>query len=245
MDALAQAPLVIASGGSGMESRRSRCSTRSRPSSHFPVFFKRRDPPSFCCHYPCWSPPGTEGSARGWLLSAVIVLFIWPADLSTPNVMRLLIFIAQCLVCSALMGSLHRSRRLALSEAATRRASESALRRSDALQSAVLTAAFDCIITLDDQGRIIEFNPAAEQTFGLARSQAIGRGLDEVVDFSGEKLGHEESLSHQTINAEQFLTVREPDGAFGQTGGRHCLSDRALDRPGQRGSRPLFCCLST
>ena len=72
----------------------------------------------------------------------------------------------------------------------------------------MLTAAFDCIITLDDQGRIIEFNPAAEQTFGLARSQAIGRGLDEVVDFSGEKLGHEESLSHQTINAEQFLTVR-------------------------------------
>ncbi len=101
---------------------------------------------------------------------------MWPTDLSTPNVMRLLIFIAQCLVCSVLMGSLHRSRRTALSEAATRRTSESALRRSDALQSAVLTAAFDCIITLDDQGRIIEFNPAAEQTFGLARAKRSAAG---------------------------------------------------------------------
>ena len=41
------------------------------------------------------------GLGPGLVARAVIVLFIWPADLSTPNVMRLLIFIAQCLVCSA------------------------------------------------------------------------------------------------------------------------------------------------
>ena len=145
------------------------------------------------------------GLGPGLFAGAAIVLFGWPADLSTPNVMRLLIFIAECLVCSVLMGSLHRSRRTALSEAATRRASESALRRSDALQSAVLTAAFDCIITLDDQGRIIEFNPAAEQTFGLARAQAIGRGLGEFVDFPPDDVHQGGNHLPGAVTSDQFL----------------------------------------
>jgi PAS domain S-box-containing protein len=126
------------------------------------------------------------GLGPGLFAGTAIFVCTWPGELSSPTVVRMLVFVAQCLLCSALMESLHRSRKTALSEAATRRSSESALRRSDALQSAVLTSAFDCIVTLDDQGRIVEFNPAAEQTFGLARSEAIGGRLDELVDFPKE-----------------------------------------------------------
>jgi PAS domain S-box-containing protein len=31
---------------------------------------------------------------------------------------------------------------------------------------AMLESALDCIINLDQKGRIVEFNPAAEKTFG-------------------------------------------------------------------------------
>ena len=50
-------------------------------------------------------------------------------------------------------------------------------RELDALRQAGL----DCIITMDHEGRIREFNPAAEKTFGYRRDEAIGRMLAELV----------------------------------------------------------------
>src|SRR5215469_6987732 len=49
-------------------------------------------------------------------------------------------------------------------------AEESAARNaSEALNAAIVAAATDAIITFDEAGRIVEFNPAAEQTFGRVR----------------------------------------------------------------------------
>jgi PAS domain S-box-containing protein len=149
------------------------------------------------------------GLGPGLFAGLIIVLcMLCTGDLRTPNAMQVLIFGAQCLLCSALMESLHRSRKTALSEAATRRASESALRRSDGLQSAVLTSAFDCIITLDARGRIVEFNPAAEQTFGLARADAIGRELREFIDFPNEA-EQLENHSPSASTAAQVVKARD------------------------------------
>ena len=36
-------------------------------------------------------------------------------------------------------------------------------------------AAFDCIVTIDQAGQIVEFNPAAERTFGYSRAEAAGQ----------------------------------------------------------------------
>ena len=148
------------------------------------------------------------GMGPGLFAGSAILFCMWPTELTTPNVTRALIFTGQCLLCSALMESLHRSRRTAVSEAAARHARESALRRSDALQSAVLTSAFDCIMTLDDEGRIVEFNPAAEQTFGLARAAAIGRRLCELVDFP-EVHQKEQSGSPAASIAAAFAKARD------------------------------------
>jgi PAS domain S-box-containing protein len=148
------------------------------------------------------------GLGPGLFAGAAILVGTWPDELTTPNLVRVLAFVAQCLLCSALMESLHRSRKTALSEAATRRDRELALRRSDALQSAVLTSAFDCIITLDDHGRIVEFNPAAEQTFGLPRPSAIGRRLCEFVDFPDEGAKDDEE-SQPAQSAAQFAKPRD------------------------------------
>jgi diguanylate cyclase (GGDEF)-like protein/PAS domain S-box-containing protein len=56
---------------------------------------------------------------------------------------------------------------------------------SEALKTAMIESALDCIITIDQQGRIVEFNPAAESTFGYSRAEAIGaRMVDLIIPLS-------------------------------------------------------------
>ena len=56
-----------------------------------------------------------------------------------------------------------------------RRHGEEEVRRSEARKTAILESALDAIITIDHEGAIVEFNPAAEKMFGWARSEAIGK----------------------------------------------------------------------
>ena len=60
------------------------------------------------------------------------------------------------------------------------RRAEQELRASEARKSAVLQTALDCIITMDHEGNVVEFNPAAEKTFGYTRDEVVGR---ELADF--------------------------------------------------------------
>jgi diguanylate cyclase (GGDEF)-like protein/PAS domain S-box-containing protein len=55
------------------------------------------------------------------------------------------------------------------------------LRQSEARKGAILQGALDGVITMDAAGRIVEFNPAAEKTFGYAREQAVGRLVDDLI----------------------------------------------------------------
>jgi PAS domain S-box-containing protein len=49
--------------------------------------------------------------------------------------------------------------------------------RRAAAQAAILQAALDAILTIDHEGRIVEFNPAAERIFGHKRSDVLGRDM--------------------------------------------------------------------
>jgi PAS domain S-box-containing protein len=46
---------------------------------------------------------------------------------------------------------------------------------------ATLEAALDCVITMDHRGDVIEFNPAAERTFGYSSEEAVGREMAELI----------------------------------------------------------------
>jgi PAS domain S-box-containing protein len=58
---------------------------------------------------------------------------------------------------------------------------EAAARRTEATNAAIVAGALDCIVTMDHEGRIVEFNPAAERTFGHARHDVIGRLMADVI----------------------------------------------------------------
>ncbi|MBX6342059.1 MAG: PAS domain S-box protein, partial [Thermomicrobiaceae bacterium] len=58
---------------------------------------------------------------------------------------------------------------------------EAALRESEARKDAILRSALDAIVSMDATGRIVEFNPAAEQMFGYSREEAIGAPLADLI----------------------------------------------------------------
>jgi len=58
---------------------------------------------------------------------------------------------------------------------------ERELKRSEVRKAAIVDSALDCIVTIDHEGCITEFNPAAEDTFGYRRDEVLGKHLADVV----------------------------------------------------------------
>lgn len=62
-----------------------------------------------------------------------------------------------------------------------RNQAERALRNNERKLRAVIDGALDGIVTINVQGQLVEFNPAAERIFGYQKSQVLGRKLSEVM----------------------------------------------------------------
>ena len=60
---------------------------------------------------------------------------------------------------------------------------------------AIVEAALDCIITMDHEGTVVEFNPAAEQTFGYRRADAVGREMAALIIPPSLRDGHRAGLA--------------------------------------------------
>ncbi len=62
-----------------------------------------------------------------------------------------------------------------------RKRSERALAASEGRKDAVLRAALDGVVIVDDEGVVVEVNPATEETFGWTRADAVGKPFLELV----------------------------------------------------------------
>lgn len=62
---------------------------------------------------------------------------------------------------------------------------EAALRQSERRLEAVIDNSAEAILSLDDQGRIVSFNNAAERIFGVPACRAIGSDVNQLVPFEG------------------------------------------------------------
>jgi len=72
---------------------------------------------------------------------------------------------------------------------------DSALRKSEARKGAILDSAQDSIISLDHQGRILEFNPAAQRMFGYSRDQAVGQEMAALIVPPSLRESHRRGLA--------------------------------------------------
>jgi PAS domain S-box-containing protein len=72
----------------------------------------------------------------------------------------------------------------------------------EARTSAILESAMDSIISMDHHGRIVEFNPAAERTFGYTRTDAIGQTMAELIIPPALRHRHQRGLAHFLATGE-------------------------------------------
>src|SRR6266513_790034 len=79
---------------------------------------------------------------------------------------------------------------------------EEELRESESLKGAVLESSLDALITIDRQGNIVEFNPAAEASFGISRQQALGKVMAELIIPPRLREAHNRGFAHYLTTGE-------------------------------------------
>jgi PAS domain S-box-containing protein len=87
-------------------------------------------------------------------------------------------------------------------EIASLRAMRQELGESAAQLRSIIDSALDAIVTIDENNRITEFNPAAEAIFGFRREQVIGRDLGETLIPHGLRAGHRRGLARHLHSSE-------------------------------------------
>jgi len=88
------------------------------------------------------------------------------------------------------------------------RREESELKRTEVRKAAILDSALDCIVTIDDQGRITEFNPAAEKTFGYRRGEVLGRHMADVIIPPSLREKHRQGFARHLATGEARVLGR-------------------------------------
>ncbi|MDP2246645.1 MAG: diguanylate cyclase, partial [Nitrosomonadales bacterium] len=83
--------------------------------------------------------------------------------------------------------------------------SERALRESEGKLRGMINAALDAIVSVDDQGQIVEFNPAAENIFGHSRESVLGRKLADVIIPPGMRDAHIAGHAHFVATGEKRI----------------------------------------
>ena len=89
-----------------------------------------------------------------------------------------------------------------------RKEAEEELRRSEARKTAILDSALDCILTIDHEGRITEFNPAAERTFGYRRDEVMGKHMVDVIIPPSLRELHQRGLGRSLATSDAQVLGR-------------------------------------
>lgn len=94
------------------------------------------------------------------------------------------------------------------------------LRESEARHRAVLETALECVISIDHSGRIFDFNPAAEQTFGYTLAEVAGQEMADLIVPPVHRAAHRRGLARyletgeaRVLNRRLELPARRKDGS--------------------------------
>jgi len=97
---------------------------------------------------------------------------------------------------------------------------ETELRASEARKAAILETALDAVITMDPEGRIVEFNRAAEEMFGYERADITGRTVADTIVPDSRREAHHRGLARYLVTGENTvigrrveMTGRRADGS--------------------------------
>jgi PAS domain S-box-containing protein len=117
--------------------------------------------------------------------------------------------------------------------------SHSSLREGEARMRAVLESALDAIVTMDHEGNIVAFNPAAEKLFGYKREDVVGRSLSETIMPPRFRLQHHQGLARYLKTGQERVIGRQLEMAAMRNDGSEFPIELAITLIAQDGP-PMF-----
>jgi PAS domain S-box-containing protein len=120
-----------------------------------------------------------------------------------------------------------------------RKQAQDELRNSELIHRAVLETAMDCIVTIDEQSRIREFNPAAAQTFGHDREAVMGQDLAQLLIPERYRDAHYRGMARYLETGEGRMLNRRIEVPALRANGEEFPIELSITRIGAPGP-PLF-----
>ena len=120
---------------------------------------------------------------------------------------------------------------------------ERELTRSEAYKAAILDSSLDCIVAMDHEGCITEFNPAAERTFGYDRESVVGKHLADVIIPPSLREKHRAGFARHLATGESRVLGRRVEMTALCADGREIPVEIAITRIPQDGPPSFTGCL--
>jgi two-component system cell cycle sensor histidine kinase/response regulator CckA len=115
-----------------------------------------------------------------------------------------------------------------------------ALQANEARYRAILDSALDAIVTIDGQGRVIEFNSAAERMFGYSAAEAAGQEMAELIVPPELRERHRQGLARQVATGVSTVMGRRIELTAQRRDGTVFPCELSIVRIGKDGDPPLF-----
>jgi PAS domain S-box-containing protein len=107
------------------------------------------------------------------------------------------------------------------------------------VKRALFESALDCIITIDAEGLVLEFSPAAERTFGYTRDEVLGTELAEKIIPPSLRAAHRRGMAHYHQTGEGPVLGKRIEVTAMRSDGSEFPIELAIARSNQSGA-PIF-----
>jgi two-component system, sensor histidine kinase and response regulator len=122
-------------------------------------------------------------------------------------------------------------------EIKTRHQAELDARNARARNDAILDVALDCVILMDQSGCIVQFNPAAERTFGYSTSDAVGRELAGLIIPTNKRATYRAALGRYLTMGDTGILNRHLELTAVRRGGEEFPVEVAIAPISSDGTR--------
>src|SRR5262249_54733637 len=107
---------------------------------------------------------------------------------------------------------------------------EETLRQSESRKSAILETALDAILSIDNEGKVHEWNPAAERIFGYSKAEALGRKMDDLIIPSSLREHYRDGLAEYLMTGVGSLLGRPIELTVMRADGTEFRAELAITR---------------
>jgi two-component system cell cycle sensor histidine kinase/response regulator CckA len=128
---------------------------------------------------------------------------------------------------------------LTLRDVTDRLSAEAALKESEARQHAVFETALDGLIMMDHEGRVAEFNPAAEQIFQYSRGEVLGKPMADLIIPPALRESHRRGLARYNATGQATILGRRIEISAMRKDGSEFPAELSISRINREGP-PFF-----